>query len=168
MLTIEYVNKHFPEADKSDKGHMKMQQMNVRLTKKNLETDLEKVDAPTPKKEDVYIYIFNAHNTVYTNQTGGFPVTSSRGNKYVMVMCKVDGTYWCRANEKLNIKKHGVDIPNFVETPHRLKSDNTQVTHPRQLSTGSITWCNTESLQNAASISQHAPKQFGRKSNINI
>jgi hypothetical protein len=27
------------------------------------------------------------------DQTGGFPVTSSCGNKYVMVMCKVDGNY---------------------------------------------------------------------------
>ncbi len=30
---------------------------------------------------------------MYTDQTGGFPVTSSRGNKYIMIMCDVDGNH---------------------------------------------------------------------------
>ena len=70
--------------------------MNVRSTKKiEANEDIEE-NIPIPsnqKKGDVFISVFNAHDTVYTDQTGGFPVTSSRGNKYVMVMCEVDGNY---------------------------------------------------------------------------
>ena len=94
MLTTENVNKHYPESNETDKGHMKMQRMNVRSTKKVKDSStVELTNSPMPKKEDVYIYVFNAHDTVYTDQTGGFPITSSKGNKYVMVMCEVDGNY---------------------------------------------------------------------------
>ena len=73
---------------------MKLQRMNVRSTKKIEETDKPgETNSPMPKKEDVYTYVFNAHDTVYTDQTGGFPITLSRGNKYIMVMCEVDGNY---------------------------------------------------------------------------
>ena len=93
-LTPDSVNKHFPESNETDKGHMKLQRMNVRSTKKMEETDKPgENNSPMPKKEDVYINVFNAHDTVYTDQTGGFPITSSRGNKYIMVMCEVDGNY---------------------------------------------------------------------------
>ena len=30
-------------------------------------------------------------DTIYTNQTGKFPTTSSRGHKYIMIMCEIDG-----------------------------------------------------------------------------
>jgi hypothetical protein len=30
---------------------------------------------------------------MHTNQTGRFPATSNRGNKYIMVLVKVDGNY---------------------------------------------------------------------------
>ena len=29
-------------------------------------------------------------HTIYTDHTGKFPVTSRRGNKYLMIMCEVD------------------------------------------------------------------------------
>lgn len=90
MVTTEHVNKHYPKSNKTDKGHMRLQHMNVRSTKKIEDADTgDDTNSPMPKEEDVCIYIFNAHNTVYTDQTGGFPITSSQGNKYVMVMCEV-------------------------------------------------------------------------------
>jgi hypothetical protein len=92
LLTVENVNKHYPETNETDKGHMKMQRMNVRSTK-ICDAAHEEAQIPSPKKNDVYIHIFNAHDTVYTDQTGSFPVTSSRGNKYIMVMCEVDGNH---------------------------------------------------------------------------
>jgi hypothetical protein len=90
LLTVENVNKHYPETNETDKGHMKMQRMNVRSTK-ICDVAHEEAQIPSPKKNNVYIHIFNAHDTVYTDQTGSFPITSSRGNKYIMVMCEVDG-----------------------------------------------------------------------------
>ncbi len=92
LLTVKNVNKHYPETNETDKGHMKMQRRNVRSTKVPADqTKSEDTNTPSPKKNDVYV--FNAHDTMYTNQTVAFPVTSSRGNKYVMVMCEVDGNY---------------------------------------------------------------------------
>ena len=42
---------------------------------------------------DVYIKIHNASDTMYTDQTGHFPATSSTGNKYIMTLVEVDGNY---------------------------------------------------------------------------
>jgi hypothetical protein len=56
--------------------------MNVRSTKIRGKTTAENRNSPLPRRNDIYIYIFNAHDTIYTDQTGGFPVTSSRRNKY--------------------------------------------------------------------------------------
>ena len=30
-------------------------------------------------------------DSIYTNQTGKPPITSSRGHKYIMIMCDIDG-----------------------------------------------------------------------------
>jgi len=93
-LTAEAVHKHFPESDETQKGHMKQQRQNVRSTKvKNNATDGGGDDdddhdnqiKPQAKLKDVYIKIYLANDTVHFNQTGCFPATSSRGNKYTMV-----------------------------------------------------------------------------------
>jgi hypothetical protein len=47
-----------------------------------------------PKKmHDMFIQIHNANNTAHSDQTGRFPVTSSSGNKYIMVLVEVDGNF---------------------------------------------------------------------------
>jgi hypothetical protein len=49
---------------------------------------------PTPKKmKDIYVNIHSATETMYSNQTGQFPATSSSGNQYIMVLVEVDGNY---------------------------------------------------------------------------
>jgi hypothetical protein len=45
------------------------------------------------KMKDFYIKIHNATKTMHSNQTGCFPTTLSRGNKYIMVLVEVDGNY---------------------------------------------------------------------------
>ena len=48
----------------------------------------------TPRKmHDVYIKIHGVTETMYTDQTGRFPATSTRGNQYIMVLIEVDGNY---------------------------------------------------------------------------
>ncbi len=42
---------------------------------------------------DVYIKIHSVTETMYTDQTGRFPATSTRGNQYIMVLVEVDGNY---------------------------------------------------------------------------
>ncbi len=94
-ITPAVVQKHFPESDKTQKGHMKRQRQGVRWTKvlesipEEEDRATEADDSPTlhkPKKmKDVYIKIHMASETMYTDQPGRFPATSSRGNQYIMV-----------------------------------------------------------------------------------
>ena len=43
------------------------------------------------KKHDIMVKVYDCTGSVYTDQTGQFPVTSSRRNKYIMVLCEIDG-----------------------------------------------------------------------------
>ena len=44
------------------------------------------------KTRDVYIKVVEAQGTIYTNQTGKFPVKSISGNQYLMIMVKIDSS----------------------------------------------------------------------------
>jgi hypothetical protein len=48
--------------------------------------------SPPKKMRDIYVKICNA-GEMHSNQTGCFPVTSSKGNQYIMVLVEVDGNY---------------------------------------------------------------------------
>jgi hypothetical protein len=94
-LTKENVSKHFPESDETQKGHMKQTKQGVRSTKV-IDEDALLESNPTPgvKHKDVYIRVFDAtKKAMYSDQTGKFPITSSRGNKYIMVAVELDGNY---------------------------------------------------------------------------
>ena len=39
---------------------------------------------------DVYTRVYDVRNTVFSDQIGQFPTRSQRGNKYIMVMVKID------------------------------------------------------------------------------
>ncbi len=71
---------------------MKKQRQNVRSTKvRVLENDNEDVELDrTIKKHDVMVKVIHAPTTMYINQTGRFPVQSSRGNKLIMVLYEID------------------------------------------------------------------------------
>jgi len=75
---------------------MKKQRQNVRSTKVKEILNQGEDDTPTsPKKKelDIYIRIFNAEETMHTDQTGRFPANLSSGNKYIMVLVEIDGNY---------------------------------------------------------------------------
>ncbi len=79
----------------TQKGHMKKQRQNVRSTKVRI-TDDDNDDIEldrTLKKHNIMVKVIHAHTTMYTGQTGCFPVQSSRGNKLLMVLFEVDGNY---------------------------------------------------------------------------
>jgi hypothetical protein len=52
--------------------------------------DAKEVTVPAKKHNDGYVAIDNAKETMYTNQTGAFPVRSRNGSRYIMVMCEMD------------------------------------------------------------------------------
>ena len=95
-VTAEVVSKHFPESMETQKGHMKKQRQNVRSTKKKVVaekiTEYEELTRST-SKHNILVKIINADETVYTDQTGRFPVQSSRGNTSLMVYFDVDANY---------------------------------------------------------------------------
>jgi hypothetical protein len=94
-ITTKVVNKHFPESVETQKGHTKKQRQNVRSTKLKVKTEETEEEELTRavSKQSIIVKTFNMDATVYTDQTGRFPVQSSRGNTSLMVMYDVDANY---------------------------------------------------------------------------
>ncbi|KAL7551824.1 hypothetical protein ACHAWF_015016 [Thalassiosira exigua] len=96
LLTEEAVRKHFPESDETKQGHMKGIKQGIRSTKTKKEPttvtleDGTELTMPLRKHHDVYLRVEEARETMYTDQTGAFPVQSRRGNRYVMILCEMD------------------------------------------------------------------------------
>ena len=94
-LTPENINKHFPESDETQKGHMRQSRQGVRSTKvPDEDAMLEFTPTPGIKKKDVYLRVVNADKrSMYTDQSGPFPRKSRRSNQYIMVAVELDGNY---------------------------------------------------------------------------
>lgn len=122
-LNVTTINKYFPESNETQKGHMKHQRKGLRSTKipqlqpnvteeQQIEYENEK-KALKQKERDIYVRIWEEKDLIYTDQTGKFPHTSSRGHKYVMVMYYIDGSYIMMEpmkskHENEMIRVHGV------------------------------------------------------------
>jgi hypothetical protein len=49
---------------------------------------------PGVKHKDIYLMVFDAtKKSMFSDQTGKFPITSAHGNKYIMVAVELDGNY---------------------------------------------------------------------------
>ena len=93
-LTAKAVNKYFPESDETQQGHMRNVKQGIRSTKeRKTETVIKEgveLTQPLRKHNNVYVRIDDAKETIYTDQTGAFPVRSRNGNRYIMIMCEMD------------------------------------------------------------------------------
>jgi hypothetical protein len=92
MLTECNVNKYYPETSETPKGHMNQMHKNVRSTKAE-RTPLETCDTSqlhSKKVRDIYTTMYDVHETMFSDQTGQFPTRSQSGNKYIMVLVKID------------------------------------------------------------------------------
>ena len=103
LLTVENVHRHYPETDETPMGRLDAERAGTRSTKKKFQS------APLPtaseedlkpllgkKNRDVYIKMVDTwemKNTIYSDQTGKFPVKSRAGNRYIMVMVEIDSNY---------------------------------------------------------------------------
>ena len=81
-LTAQLVKKHLTRTIETDLGHLRADRKNVRSTKQKHDGAL--ATNPTRTRE-CYIKNIELKGKLYTDQTGHFPVTSSKGNKHVMV-----------------------------------------------------------------------------------
>jgi hypothetical protein len=98
-LTAELIRKHLPKSDATVKGHLRQSFKNLRSTQTpNLvPTDTPHTVTPpnTPLESPerthwVYAAIFQPTGQIHTDQTGRFPITSSKGNKYIMILYDYD------------------------------------------------------------------------------
>ncbi len=92
MLTECNVNKYYPETSETSKGHMNQTRKNVRSTKAK-RTPLETFDTLQlhgKKVRDIYTTIHDVRKTMFSDQTGQFPMHLQSGNKYIMVLVEMD------------------------------------------------------------------------------
>ena len=94
-MTPGNISQHFPDLDETQKGHRKQTKQGVRSTKVvDVDAMLGFQPKPGVKHKDVYLIIFDAtKKSMYSNQTGKFPITSAQGNRYIMVVVELDGNY---------------------------------------------------------------------------
>ena len=99
LLTAKAVRKHYPETVETPKGHMKRVKSGVRSTKAQQQQHPEITEAEAAlaeirrKHHDIFVSVREATEEVHTDQTGRFPVVSSKGHKYIMVLIDIDSNY---------------------------------------------------------------------------
>jgi hypothetical protein len=92
MLTECNVQKYYRETIKSAKGHLNQTRKNVWSTKVKV-APLKTCDTSHlhgKKVSNLYTQMYMVHKTIFSNQTGQFPIQSLCGNKYIMVMVEID------------------------------------------------------------------------------
>jgi len=107
-LTATLVHKYMPDSDEMTKGHIKGQRQGIRSTKNHAinalvaaEETRIKIEGehspfqpfPTTKLNDIFLPVVDLTNEIHTDQTGAFPHTSQRGNRYIMVAIHLDANY---------------------------------------------------------------------------
>ncbi len=92
MLTKRNVQKYYPKTIKTAKGHLNQTRKTIRSNKVKAAT-LETWDTSHlhgKKVQDVYTQTYMVRKTMFSNQTGQFPIQSLWGKKYIMVMVEID------------------------------------------------------------------------------
>ena len=84
--------KHFPESEETWRGHGRKIKSGLRSTKQIVENEeKETAAAPVPREKAIIVQCFDLKDKAdrimfFSDQTGRFPVTSYKGNQYVMVL----------------------------------------------------------------------------------
>ena len=95
-LSTKLINKHLPKRMATAQGHLDQDFKNQRSTKSTAteqDSDIAPVQEPDNiKTHDIMCKIVTVDeiSKSYSDQTGKFPITSSRGNKYVFVFYHYD------------------------------------------------------------------------------
>ena len=124
-LTLQGVQKHFPESDETQQGHMRSIKQSIRSTKIKKEptkiaiNDDEWITVPLKKHHDVYVSIDEAKETIYSDQTGAFPVKSRSGSRYIMIMCEMDSN--AIISEPMNNRTSGEMVRAYQVLLKRLR-----------------------------------------------
>ena len=94
FATTTTINIFYPKTKETPKGHLNQQRQGVRSTRKKLAAKLQvQAKQPLTKAQDVYVEVQDLKNTTYSDQTGCFPLSSYKGNKYIMVLVELDSSW---------------------------------------------------------------------------
>jgi hypothetical protein len=95
-LTTAAVRQHLTPSKATTKGHLDQTRKNIRSTKKatshdvNLDLDAMPIQDTDNKEMSFQFATIVDSGRIYTDQTGCFPVTSSQGNQYILVLYDYD------------------------------------------------------------------------------
>ena len=126
-ITAEAMKKHFPESNETNQGHIRGIKKNIRPTKENRQPltyqleNIETLTIPLQKHQYIYVKINDLKETMYTNQTGAFPVTSKQGNKYTMILCEIENDVIM--SEAIQNRSSGEIVRAYQVLMQRLKSE---------------------------------------------
>eukprot|EP00804_Cyclotella_cryptica_P028786 CCRYP_018721-RA/>CCRYP_018721-RA protein AED:0.43 eAED:0.43 QI:0/0/0/1/0/0/2/0/620 len=94
LLTAKNVQKYYPDSTETPRGHLNQTHKNVRSTKPK-PAPFEEIHSNQlrgRKVHDIYTTTYEVRDTIFTDQTGQFPVRSLAGNKYIIVMVEIDSS----------------------------------------------------------------------------
>jgi hypothetical protein len=89
-LTEHLVRHHLPKSTATSSGHLRQQYQNIRSTRQAPPRTTTAPAILAERTNDVFSTVYQPTGRIYTDQTGRFPVTSSRGNRYIMIMYDYD------------------------------------------------------------------------------
>jgi hypothetical protein len=111
------------------------------------------------KHKDIYIQVYEEKEIVYSDQTGKFPTTSSRGNKYLMVLYYMDGSYIMMEPMKSRHENEMIRVHNILI--ERLK---TRGFHPKkQMLDNEISKAYQKAIENHGMEVEKVPKEAHRR-----
>jgi hypothetical protein len=168
-VTVTNINKFFPESDETQKGHMKHQRKGYKSTKvPQLRADVTEEQAAELeqaiktlkiKQRDIYVQVWEEKEVIYTDQTGRFPHTSSRGNKYIMVMYYIDGSYIMMEPMKSRHEDEMIRVHSILI--ERLKQQGFEP--KKQILDNEISKAYAKSIKNHGMVHERVPKEAHRR-----
>ena len=100
-LTSALVRKHLPKSIATAKGHLRQDRKNVRSTKPSViptvntppvMTTSDLLEESNVRTHCAFVKTVELSGKVFSDQTGRFPYTSSRGMKYIMIFYDYDSS----------------------------------------------------------------------------
>jgi hypothetical protein len=90
-LTEHDVEKHLSKSTATTKGHLNQQRQNSRTTQTKITKASSQEYGIDHGIKTQFVYAATIYAVqIYTDQTGRFPVVSSKGNKYIMISYDYD------------------------------------------------------------------------------
>ena len=93
-LTVELVNKYLPRTEATIKVHSRQQYKGKKSTIMQQEVPIMTQQSPpeilTEWTHQIFLKVTECSSKIYTDQTGRFPINSSRGYKYIMIAYDYD------------------------------------------------------------------------------